>query len=108
MRIVARLIHLAGDARLERLFSRPELERVLFGALARRFDPRVAPGFHGHVVYELQRPATAGQPASSAAFTNASAREFCSRGTVRISHFTPFSARRTSSYSGSSPAFLTR
>jgi hypothetical protein len=35
MRILARLIHLAGDARLERLFSRPELERALFGALAR-------------------------------------------------------------------------
>jgi hypothetical protein len=60
MRILARLIHLAGDARLERLFSRPELERALFGALARRFDPRAAPGFHGHVVYELERPASAG------------------------------------------------
>ena len=60
MRTLARLVHLAGDARLERLFSRPELERTLFGALARRFDPHAAPGFHGHVVYELERPATAG------------------------------------------------
>ena len=60
MRTLARLIHLAGDARLERLLSRPELERALFAALARGFDPHAAPGFHGHVVYELERPASAG------------------------------------------------
>jgi hypothetical protein len=72
MRILARLIHLAGDARLERLFSRPELERALFAALARRFDARAAPGFHSHVVYELERPATGGL---TTVWTRAVARE---------------------------------
>jgi hypothetical protein len=60
MRLPARLIRSVSDARLERLLSRPELERALFGALARRFDPGAANGFEGRIVYELERPASAG------------------------------------------------
>jgi hypothetical protein len=60
MRLLARLIRALGDTRLERLLSRPELERALFGALARRFDPAAAEGFEGRIVYELERPASAG------------------------------------------------
>jgi putative sterol carrier protein len=60
MRVVGRLIAAIGDARLERWSSRPELERALFGALARRFDARAAEGFEGRIVYELERPASKG------------------------------------------------
>ncbi len=60
MSVLARLIGVVSDARLERLFSLPELERALFGALARRFDPRAADGFEGRIVYELERPVSAG------------------------------------------------
>jgi hypothetical protein len=60
MRLVGRLMWAIGDARLERWSSRPELERALFGALARRFDARAAEGFEGRIVYELERPASSG------------------------------------------------
>lgn len=60
MRVLVRLIRAVSDARLERLLSRPELERALFGALARRFNPGAAEGFEGTIVYELERPASAG------------------------------------------------
>jgi hypothetical protein len=60
MPVLARLIGVVSDARLERLLERPELERALFGALARRFDPAAADGFEGQIVYELERPASAG------------------------------------------------
>jgi putative sterol carrier protein len=60
MRLIGTLIGAIGDARLERWSSRPELERALFGALARRFDARAAEGFEGRIVYELERPASSG------------------------------------------------
>jgi hypothetical protein len=60
MRLIGRLMGVIGDARLERWSSRPEVERALFGALARRFDPRAAESFEGRIVYELERPASSG------------------------------------------------
>lgn len=44
----------SDDARLERtLGSAPGL-RLLFGAMARRFDPEAAAGFEGEIAYELR------------------------------------------------------
>ena len=57
---IVRVIGALSDAHLERWFGLPLWERLLFSALARRFDARAAEGFEGDVVYELTRPATGG------------------------------------------------
>jgi SCP-2 sterol transfer family protein len=67
--LLVRLADIAEDAWLERAFALPLVERVVFGALASRFDTRAADGFEGRIVYELERPATGGA---------------CSRWTVQI------------------------
>jgi hypothetical protein len=57
-RIFARLVGGANDAKLERRFGSRLAQRVMFGAMAARFNPDAAGGFQGKVSYELKRPAT--------------------------------------------------
>jgi class 3 adenylate cyclase/tetratricopeptide (TPR) repeat protein len=56
---IARLLGDASDAALERRFSSPIVQRVLFAALARSFQPRLAFSFEGEIAYELTHPARA-------------------------------------------------
>ncbi len=58
---IAQVTGALSDARLERLFGPPSCQRLLFTALARRFDARAADGFEGRISYELTRPATGGK-----------------------------------------------
>jgi len=42
-----------SDARLEQIFAGPGAQRVIFGAMARRFNPALAGGFRGAIVFDL-------------------------------------------------------
>jgi hypothetical protein len=59
--LLARLVHGASEAEIERRFGSAPAQWVLFGAMARAFEPDAAVGFQGNLVYELSRPAT-GEP----------------------------------------------
>ncbi len=48
----------APDAQMERRFGSRLAQRVLFGGMARAFEPDAAAGFRGSLVYELSRPAS--------------------------------------------------
>jgi alkanesulfonate monooxygenase SsuD/methylene tetrahydromethanopterin reductase-like flavin-dependent oxidoreductase (luciferase family) len=61
-KLLARLVGDAGDAQLERRFSSQTVQRMLFTAMARSFEPDAAGGFQGSLVYELTRPATGATP----------------------------------------------
>jgi hypothetical protein len=62
-KLLARFITGADDAKLERRFGSPRIQRVMFRAMAAGFDPAAAAGFEGTISYELQRPATGAPPA---------------------------------------------
>jgi putative sterol carrier protein len=62
MRIFARLVDGASDAKLERRFGSRLMQRVIFTAMAARFNPKAANGFEGRIAYELARPATEASP----------------------------------------------
>lgn len=47
------VVRRAGDGRLDRMLG-PRGLRVLFGEMARRFEPEAAQGFAGDVLYELE------------------------------------------------------
>ena len=49
-----RLVRGASDAQLERRFGNQVAQRAVFTAMARRFDPKLAHGFEGDIVYELE------------------------------------------------------
>jgi hypothetical protein len=51
---LARYVRGADDAQLERRFGSPRVQRALFGAMARAFEPELSGGFQGRIVYELQ------------------------------------------------------
>lgn len=61
-RLFARFVEGADDAKLERRFGSRLVQRVMFGAMAIRFNPAAARGFEGRIVYELARPATEAPP----------------------------------------------
>jgi alkanesulfonate monooxygenase SsuD/methylene tetrahydromethanopterin reductase-like flavin-dependent oxidoreductase (luciferase family) len=56
--LLARLVDGVGDLELERRLRSGAAQRVLFGAMARAFEPDAAGGFQGRLVYELARPAS--------------------------------------------------
>jgi hypothetical protein len=62
-RLLARFIDGADDAKLERRFGSPGIQRLMFRAMAAGFDPDAAAGFEGAIAYELQRPVTDAPPA---------------------------------------------
>jgi alkanesulfonate monooxygenase SsuD/methylene tetrahydromethanopterin reductase-like flavin-dependent oxidoreductase (luciferase family) len=51
---LARMVRGASDARLESVFGRPAVQRLLFTAMARQYDPRFGGGFAGRIGYELR------------------------------------------------------
>jgi hypothetical protein len=61
-RIFAKWVRSADDAKLERWFGSRLMQRVMFGAMAVRFNPAAAGGFEGRIVYELGRQATGASP----------------------------------------------
>lgn len=50
--VFSAVVRRAGDGRLDRILG-PRGLRVLFGEMARRFEPGAAQGFAGDIVYEL-------------------------------------------------------
>jgi alkanesulfonate monooxygenase SsuD/methylene tetrahydromethanopterin reductase-like flavin-dependent oxidoreductase (luciferase family) len=48
-------VRAADDRTLDRRFGSRVVQRALFGAMARSFDPESAGGFEGRIVYELRR-----------------------------------------------------
>jgi hypothetical protein len=61
-RLFAKWVRRADDAKLERRFGSPLVQRLMFRAMTARFDPVAAAGFAGAVSYELRRPATGAPP----------------------------------------------
>jgi hypothetical protein len=61
-RLLARLVDGADDAAVERRFGTGVAQRAMFAGMARAFEPDAAAGFQGRIVYELNRPATGGDP----------------------------------------------
>jgi len=61
-RIFATWVNGADDAKLERRFGSRLMQRVIFSAMAVRFNPDAAGGFEGRIVYELGRQATGAPP----------------------------------------------
>jgi alkanesulfonate monooxygenase SsuD/methylene tetrahydromethanopterin reductase-like flavin-dependent oxidoreductase (luciferase family) len=61
-RLLARLVDGADDAAVERRFGTGVAQRAMFAGMARAFEPDAAGGFQGRIVYELNRPATGGDP----------------------------------------------
>ena len=51
---LARLVRGSSPEQLERRFGNRVAQRVIFGGMARRFDPSLAQGFEGDIVYELE------------------------------------------------------
>lgn len=51
-----------GDRDLEKRFGRGAVERGIFGAMTRLYDPEAGGGFRGVIVFELTRPLTGGEP----------------------------------------------
>ncbi len=62
LKLLASLIGGAGDAQIERRFGSFVVQRMMFEAMARAFDPSAAGGFQGSLVCELTRPATGRAP----------------------------------------------
>jgi alkanesulfonate monooxygenase SsuD/methylene tetrahydromethanopterin reductase-like flavin-dependent oxidoreductase (luciferase family) len=50
---LARAVRGASDAELERRFGNAFVQRAMFIAMARQFDPKIAAGFEGEILYEL-------------------------------------------------------
>jgi hypothetical protein len=61
-RFFAKWVDGVDDKKLERRFGSRLAQRVMFSAMAARFDPGAAGGFQGEISYELQRPATEAPP----------------------------------------------
>jgi putative sterol carrier protein len=61
-RLFAKFVQGADDAKLERRFGPRLVQRVMFSAMAARFNPDAAAGFEGRIVYELGRQATGAPP----------------------------------------------
>jgi hypothetical protein len=62
LKLLARMVDGASEAQIERRFGSALVQRGMFAGMARSFDPSVAGGFEGRIVYELTRPASGGQP----------------------------------------------
>jgi putative sterol carrier protein len=61
-RLFARWVDRASDAKLEHRFGSRLIQRLMFTAMATRFDPDAAAGFEGAICYELRRPVTGAPP----------------------------------------------
>jgi hypothetical protein len=59
---VARFVRGASDAQLERRFGNQLAQRAIFTGMTRQFDPKLAQGFEGDIVYELEHHVDGGGP----------------------------------------------
>jgi alkanesulfonate monooxygenase SsuD/methylene tetrahydromethanopterin reductase-like flavin-dependent oxidoreductase (luciferase family) len=59
---VARFVRGASDAQLERRFGNQLAQRAIFTGMTRQFDPALAHGFEGDILYELGHHADGGAP----------------------------------------------
>lgn len=59
-RALGELVRHLGDRDLEKRFGGSVVERLLFGAMTRFYDPEAAEGFRGEISFELTRPASRG------------------------------------------------
>jgi putative sterol carrier protein len=59
-RALGELVRHLGDRDLEKRFGGAVVERMLFGAMTRFFDPDAADGFRGEIGFELTRPVSGG------------------------------------------------
>ena len=51
---LARMVRDAPDERLDRYFGRASVQRLVFGAMARQYDPAFGGGFSGRIAYQLR------------------------------------------------------
>lgn len=51
---LARMVRNSPDERLDRYFGRRSVQRMIFGAMARRYDPAFGGGFAGRIGYRLR------------------------------------------------------
>ncbi|HEX5493138.1 MAG TPA: SCP2 sterol-binding domain-containing protein, partial [Mycobacteriales bacterium] len=51
---LARMVRGAPDERLDRYFGRQSVQRMVFGAMARQYDPEFGGGFDGRITYQLR------------------------------------------------------
>ncbi|HEY9475602.1 MAG TPA: LLM class flavin-dependent oxidoreductase, partial [Mycobacteriales bacterium] len=51
---LARMVRGASDEQLDRYFGRQSVQRLVFGAMARQYDPDFGGGFAGRVSYQLR------------------------------------------------------
>lgn len=51
---LARMVRDAPDERLDRYFGRQSVQRIVFGAMARQYDPDSGGGFSGRISYQLR------------------------------------------------------
>jgi hypothetical protein len=58
--LLARFVRGASAEQLERRFGNQLAQRMLFTGMARQFDPKLAAGFEGDIVYELTHHADGG------------------------------------------------
>ena len=59
---LARLVRGSSAQQLERRFGNRVAQRVIVGGMARRVDPKLAQGFEGDIVYELEHYSDGGPP----------------------------------------------
>jgi alkanesulfonate monooxygenase SsuD/methylene tetrahydromethanopterin reductase-like flavin-dependent oxidoreductase (luciferase family) len=60
--LLARFVRGASAEQLERRFGNRVAQRILFTGMARQFDPKLAGGFEGDIVYELTHHTDGGAP----------------------------------------------
>jgi alkanesulfonate monooxygenase SsuD/methylene tetrahydromethanopterin reductase-like flavin-dependent oxidoreductase (luciferase family) len=60
--LLARFVRGASPEQLERRFGNHLAQRILFTGMARQFDPKLANGFEGDIVYALTHHADGGPP----------------------------------------------
>jgi hypothetical protein len=60
--LLARFVRGASSRQLERRFGNHLAQRMLFTGMTRQFDPKLAAGFEGDIVYELNHHSDGGLP----------------------------------------------
>jgi hypothetical protein len=60
-RALGEVVRHLGDRDLEKRLGRPLVERGVFAAMTRFYDPEAGDGFRGVISFELTRPATGGE-----------------------------------------------
>ena len=60
--LLTRFVRGATERQLERRFGRRFVQRLMFGGMARQFDPEAADGFEGDILYVLERGADGAAP----------------------------------------------